>query len=69
MTLLESFLPTTLDFVREHCKEWIPTVDAQLAINCIEMLDAMLRSCDDDDANDYGYNKSNVKSEQQDGDR
>ncbi|CCW70167.1 unnamed protein product [Phytomonas sp. Hart1] len=46
MTLLEQFVPDTLDFLRKNCNEWIPSIDAQLVINCIELLYAFVKARD-----------------------
>ncbi|KAL7709827.1 dynein heavy chain cytosolic putative [Lotmaria passim] len=47
LELLHMLLPDTLDFVRAHCREWIPSVDAQLAVNCVELLQGFLATCED----------------------
>lgn len=48
LELLHAILPDLLDFMRTNCREWIPSCDAQLAINCVELLHAILLSMDDD---------------------
>ncbi|KAK7201222.1 dynein heavy chain [Novymonas esmeraldas] len=47
LELLGLLLPDTLDFVRANCREWIPSVDAQLAVNCVELLQGFLATCED----------------------
>ncbi|KAG5476406.1 hypothetical protein LSCM1_04109 [Leishmania martiniquensis] len=47
LELLDTLLPDTLDFVRIHCREWIPSVDAQLAVNCVELLQGFLATSED----------------------
>ncbi|KAH8612560.1 putative Dynein heavy chain N terminal region 2 domain1 [Trypanosoma vivax] len=46
--LLERFLPMTLEFIRKECREWIGSVDAQLAVSCVELLAGFVRSMDDE---------------------
>ncbi|ORC87581.1 dynein heavy chain [Trypanosoma theileri] len=46
--LLERLLPMTLNFIRKECREWIVSVDAQLAVSCIELLAAFIRTLDDE---------------------
>ncbi|CBZ27922.1 putative dynein heavy chain [Leishmania mexicana MHOM/GT/2001/U1103] len=47
LELLDMMLPDTLDFVRTNCREWIPSVDAQLAVNCVELLQGFLATSED----------------------
>ncbi|KPI87221.1 putative dynein heavy chain [Leptomonas seymouri] len=47
LELLDLLLPDTLEFIRAHCREWIPSVDAQLAVNCVELLQGFLATCED----------------------
>lgn len=47
MELLLAVLPDSLDFVRKNCREWLPSVDAQLAVNCIELLFGFIKSYED----------------------
>ncbi|SCU71914.1 Cytoplasmic dynein 2 heavy chain (DYNC2H1), putative [Trypanosoma equiperdum] len=47
--LLERFLPMSLDFIRKECREWIGSVDAQLAVSCIELLAAFMKTIDEED--------------------
>ncbi|KAF8278750.1 Inner arm dynein 5-1 [Trypanosoma cruzi] len=46
--LLNQFLPMSLDFIRKECREWIVSVDAQLAVSCIELLTSFIRTLDDE---------------------
>ncbi|RNF08530.1 dynein, axonemal, heavy polypeptide 1 [Trypanosoma rangeli] len=46
--LLNQLLPMTLDFIRKECREWIVSVDAQLAVSCVELLAAFIRTLDDE---------------------
>ncbi|KPA86847.1 putative dynein heavy chain [Leptomonas pyrrhocoris] len=48
LELLQLLLPDTLEFIRTHCHEWIPSVDAQLAVNCVELLQGFLATCEDE---------------------
>eukprot|EP00796_Vickermania_ingenoplastis_P010528 gene10529-7314_t len=48
LQLLNDILPSLLDFMRKNCREWIPSCDAQLAINCIQLLNSIMLSMDDD---------------------
>lgn len=48
LQLLHDIIPGLLDFLRLNCREWIPSCDAQLVINCIEFVDAAMRSIEDD---------------------
>ncbi|TPP41138.1 Dynein heavy chain and region D6 of dynein motor family protein [Leishmania donovani] len=47
LELLDRLLPDTLDFVRTNCREWIPSIDAQLAVNCVELLQGFLATSED----------------------
>ncbi|CAJ1027078.1 Dynein heavy chain, N-terminal region 2/Hydrolytic ATP binding site of dynein motor region/AAA domain (dynein-related subfamily)/Dynein heavy chain AAA lid domain/P-loop containing dynein motor region/AAA+ lid domain/P-loop containing dynein motor region D4/Microtubule-binding stalk of dynein motor/ATP-binding dynein motor region/Dynein heavy chain region D6 P-loop domain/Dynein heavy chain C-terminal domain containing protein, putative [Leishmania lindenbergi] len=47
LELLDTLLPDTLDFVRANCREWIPSIDAQLAVNCVELLQGFLATSED----------------------
>ncbi|RNF27392.1 putative dynein heavy chain [Trypanosoma conorhini] len=46
--LLNQLLPMTLDFIRKECREWIVSVDAQLAVSCVELLASFIRTLDDE---------------------
>ncbi|KAG5501858.1 hypothetical protein JKF63_04128 [Porcisia hertigi] len=47
LELLDLLLPDTLDFVRANCREWVPSVDAQLAVNSVELLQGILATAED----------------------
>jgi dynein heavy chain len=38
LELLNTFAPQVITFLRRTCKEYIPSVDAQLVVSCIELL-------------------------------
>jgi dynein heavy chain, axonemal len=44
LELMMNLFPRALDFVRSECKEYIPSVDAQLAVSCIELMSGYIDS-------------------------
>ena len=44
LDLMDKYVPVTLDFIRKNCKEWVGSVDAQLALSCVELLHGFVLS-------------------------
>lgn len=49
LQLMSLLIPKTLIFLRKNCKEYVRSLDAQLALSLVELLDAMLSKLTDND--------------------